>query len=84
MTFQAAMTVTEAASVREDDRILREVQCGPDAIAADARYHRSCYAAFTDRRALQKLLEKKVAEEDGPEDEEGSPYQHHLQNEIQR
>ena len=88
MTLQAAMVIKEAATVRGDDRIVREMS-GPDAIAADleaARYHRSCYAAFTDTRAIKKLLENHITDEDGQE-EGDSPYRRafqHIQSEVQR
>ena len=88
MTLQAAMVIKEAATVRGDDRIVREMS-GPDAIAAEAaRYHRSCYAAFTDTRAIKKLLENHITDEDGQE-EGDSPYRHafqHIQteSEVQR
>jgi hypothetical protein len=56
----------------------------PDAIAAEVKYHRSCYSSFTDTRSLKKLIEQKVAAENR---QYGSPYQRaffHPQNEIQR
>lgn len=64
LTFQAAETVMEAANIREDERVLMQIQGGPDAIAAEVRYHKSCYSAYTDKRALQSLEEAGVAEED--------------------
>ena len=64
LTFQAAETIREAATIREDERVLIQVQAGPDAIAAEIKYHKSCYSTYTDRRALQSLEEAGVAEED--------------------
>ena len=43
-----AMAIRDVATVRNDECILRKVS-GPDAIAAVARYHGSCYSGFTDR-----------------------------------
>ena len=39
MTFQASEAVREAAIARDDDQVLLELQCGPDAIAAEVQYH---------------------------------------------
>ena len=75
MTFQAALAITEAANARQDERILRELQARPDAIASELRYHRSCYAAYTDKQSTQSILEKRVPEEDAGAEQQGSPFQ---------
>ena len=87
MTFQAALAITEAANARQDERILRELQPRPYAIASELRYHRSCYAAYTDKRSIQSILEKRVAEEDAGAEEQGSPFQRafcHLKAEVEK
>ena len=87
MTFQAALAITEAANARQDERILRELQARPYAIASELRYHRSCYAAYTDKRSIQSILEKRVAEEDAGAEEQGSPFQRafcHLKAEVEK
>ena len=64
LTFQAAETMRGAATIREDERVLIQVQAGPDAIATEIKYHKLCYSTYTDRRVLQSLEEAGVAEED--------------------
>lgn len=69
MTFQASSAIKEAAILRGDKRIIRKVQARLDSIAAETKYHRSCYAAYTDKRAFE------VAQEDAEEESDRNPYQ---------
>ena len=87
MTFQAAEAIREAAIARDDEEVLMELQCGPDAIAAEVWYHRSCYSAYTDKRTIQKLLEQKVLDENRMSKLGTRPYElafQHLAIEIQQ
>ena len=65
-TFEAAAAIFEAANIRvgqTSERILMELESGPDPIAAEVCYHRSCYADFTDQRKLYAMQEEALAAE---------------------
>ena len=51
ISFSASNNIVNAATIRSDSRVLREVS-GGDAIAREIKYHRSCLANYTRRSAL--------------------------------
>lgn len=46
-SFDAAEKLLDAAQSQSDKWILRQIQGGPDCIAAEVMYHHSCYRNFT-------------------------------------
>ena len=64
-------TLLNAAQIRGHHRIILETE-PQDLWARDILYHISCYKNFTSPRALQLIIEKKVAEEDAESSESGA------------
>ena len=52
-TFQASERILQAARLRNDERVLCELEGGPDAIAAEVVYHLSCYRYASTSRSSQ-------------------------------
>ena len=55
----AAATFLHAANVRDDKRVLLEIQ-GTDVHAKDVVYHNSCYKDYTSPRRLELLIKKQL------------------------
>ena len=60
--FEAGNALLNAALIRQDERMLLEVQ-GVDVIVRKVLYHRSCYSLSTHRKTLQKLAKIEVEAE---------------------
>ena len=56
-TLEVRATLANAARVRNDQHVLLQTQ-GVDVVAAEVCYHRSCFARYTLRKELEKLLER--------------------------
>ena len=54
MTFEAGDRILQAARLREDDRIVRELS-DSDPIAIEVCCHHSCYVWYTKKRSLDTL-----------------------------
>lgn len=67
-TFQAGQTLLSAAETRQDRRLLLALR-GKDPIAIEVKYHRVCYANYTNKSRLAGLSEDTATL--GDEDQEG-------------
>ena len=61
-TFEAGNALLKAALIRQDERMLLEVQ-GVDMIIRKVLYHTSCYGSCTHKKTLQKLAKIEVEAE---------------------
>ena len=59
MTLEACATLYEPALIREDDRVLLEVNPSlPDLVAKEICYHKVCYSRYTNPKALETNVHK--------------------------
>ena len=62
-TFQAGETLKAAASIREDRMV--QLRIGDmDLIAAEAKYHRTCWQTYTSSDHLKRLYKEKANDEE--------------------
>ncbi|MEM7114253.1 MAG: hypothetical protein AAF614_17595 [Chloroflexota bacterium] len=52
-----------AARIRQHEGVISELE-SQDAIAAEVKYHRTCFQNFTHEHKLDGLIKKKIVEED--------------------
>ena len=52
-TFEACESIKKAAEVKNDEEMLHTLRSVNDLIAAEARYHKSCYGSYTSKSNLR-------------------------------
>ena len=64
MSFESCKeAIYSAAQVRGDERVLLEVQGGPDLKAKEVKYHRACYSTYTHSTTLTSMSRQQVQNE---------------------
>ena len=59
VTFEVEFSLLNAAKIRNDERILMELE-GIDGIALEVRYYRTCFQSFTHKRSLDSRPSQKL------------------------
>ena len=59
LTFEAGVSLLNAAKIRGDQRVLLEVE-GCDVITKEVLYHKSCFGLLTHKKVLGNLTSAKV------------------------
>lgn len=52
-TFEACESIKKAAEAKNDEKMLHTMRSVNDLIAAEAKYHKSCYASYTSKSNLR-------------------------------
>ena len=52
-TFEACESIKKAAEAKNDEKMLHTLRSVNDLIAAEAKYHKSCYASYTSKSNLR-------------------------------
>ena len=63
MSFDLCKAIYSAAQIRGDERVLLEVQGGPDLIDKEIKYHRACSSTYTHRTTLTSMSRQQVQNE---------------------
>ena len=56
-TFEAGKSITSAAEIRKDEKVLLQIR-GIDLIAEGIKYHRSCFQQYTNKKSLNLIINK--------------------------
>ena len=63
LTKCASASLSNAAQIRNDERLLKEIH-GKDTIALEIKYHKSCYRDYVRQSSLDSLEKQNCEEED--------------------
>ena len=62
-SLTAGDSILDAAELANDSKVLISLQGGPDCVAAEIKYHRACYSAYTHPSTLQRRRNEATGDE---------------------